>query len=31
MTAVFDFSDAVLRRLAQDDVARALAEDVGAG
>lgn len=31
MTAVFDFSDAVLRRLAQDDVARALAEDVGPG
>ncbi len=31
MTAVFDFSEAVLRRLAQDDVARALAEDVGPG
>ncbi|MFN4361061.1 MAG: carboxylating nicotinate-nucleotide diphosphorylase [Hylemonella sp.] len=31
MTAVFDFSDAVLSRLAQDDVARALAEDVGPG
>ena len=31
MTAVFDFSETVLRRLAQDDVARALAEDVGAG
>lgn len=31
MTAVFDFSDAVLCRLAQDDVARALAEDVGPG
>lgn len=31
MTAIFDFSDAVLRRLAQDDVARALAEDVGPG
>lgn len=31
MTAVFDFSEAVLRRQAQDDVARALAEDVGPG
>ena len=31
MTAVFDFSEAVLHRLAQDDVARALAEDVGPG
>ncbi|MCZ8252393.1 MAG: carboxylating nicotinate-nucleotide diphosphorylase [Hylemonella sp.] len=31
MTAVFDFSEPVLRRLAQDDVARALAEDLGAG
>ncbi len=31
MTAVFDFFDTVLRRLAQDDVMRALAEDVGPG
>ncbi len=31
MTAVFDFSEPVLRRLAQDDVVRALAEDVGGG
>lgn len=31
MTAVFDFSEPVLRRLAQDDVTRALAEDVGGG
>lgn len=31
MTAVFDFSAPVLRRLAQDDVTRALAEDVGGG
>lgn len=31
MTAVFDFSEPVLRRLAQDDVTRALAEDVGDG
>ncbi|MEK9952686.1 MAG: carboxylating nicotinate-nucleotide diphosphorylase [Curvibacter sp.] len=31
MTAVFDFTEPVLRRLAQEDVARALAEDVGAG
>lgn len=31
MTAVFDFSAPVLRRLAQEDVTRALAEDVGGG
>ncbi len=31
MTAPFDFSEPVLRRLAQDDVTRALAEDVGGG
>jgi nicotinate-nucleotide pyrophosphorylase (carboxylating) len=31
MSAVFDFSDAVLQRLAQEDVVRALAEDVGGG
>ncbi len=31
MTAAFDFSEPVLRRLAQDDVTRALAEDVGGG
>jgi nicotinate-nucleotide pyrophosphorylase (carboxylating) len=31
MKPVFDYSDAALRSLAQTDVARALAEDVGAG
>jgi len=31
MNAVFDFSEAALRQLAQDDVARALQEDVGGG
>jgi nicotinate-nucleotide pyrophosphorylase (carboxylating) len=31
MNAVFDYSDAALRQLAQSDVARALQEDVGGG